>query len=138
MKPTKKNMKWRFLFLVLLLFVISVYQSPAQITATGKGYQDNNKNGKLNSEEKGIPEVPGSNGHEVVLTNDKGEYSLEIDEKDARIFVINPSEYQLPIDEQNHPKFYYLHKPDGSPELDYSGVEPTGSLPESIYFPLLE
>lgn len=131
-------MKWRFLFLVLLLSVISVYQSPAQVTVTGKVYQDSNRNGVSDSAEEGISNVPVSNGSNVVLTNNKGEYSLEIDEKDGKVFVIKPEGYKLPTDKLNRPQFYYLHKSEGSPDLEYAGVEPTGPLPERINFPLLK
>ncbi|MBE0655701.1 MAG: calcineurin-like phosphoesterase C-terminal domain-containing protein, partial [Bacteroidales bacterium] len=36
------------------------------------------------------------------------------------------------------PQFYYIHKPNGSPDLEYKGSEPTGPLPKSIDFALLE
>ena len=37
------------------------------------------------------------------------------------------------------PRFYYIHKPHGSPEgLKYAGIAPTGPLPASIDFPLTE
>jgi hypothetical protein len=41
-----------------------------------------------------------------------------------------------PVDRHRLPKFYYLHKPGGSPKLKYPGVAPTGPLPASIDFPL--
>jgi hypothetical protein len=34
------------------------------------------------------------------------------------------------------PRFYYIHKPQGSPAFKFPGVAPTGPLPESIDFPL--
>jgi hypothetical protein len=40
------------------------------------------------------------------------------------------------VDDDQVPKFYYIHKPGGSPKLRFSGVEPTGPLPASIDFPL--
>jgi len=40
------------------------------------------------------------------------------------------------LTKDNLPKFFYLHKPDGSPKLKFPGVEPTGALPQSIDFPL--
>ena len=42
-----------------------------------------------------------------------------------------------PTNENNLPRFFYIHKPNGSPNLKYPGVEPTGPLPESIDFALL-
>jgi len=34
------------------------------------------------------------------------------------------------------PKFYYIHKPSGSPALKFPGSQPTGPLPQTINFPL--
>ena len=43
------------------------------------------------------------------------------------------------MNKDNIPQFYYIHKPNGSsPSLKYKGVEPTGPLPESIDFALIE
>ncbi|HSG70306.1 MAG TPA: calcineurin-like phosphoesterase C-terminal domain-containing protein [Planctomycetaceae bacterium] len=50
--------------------------------------------------------------------------------------MVKPREWQVPLNENNLPRFYYLHKPKGSPDLKYGGVEPTGPLPESVDFPL--
>ena len=41
-----------------------------------------------------------------------------------------------PINHHNLPRFYYIHKPKGSPNLKFEGVKPTGPLPASIDFPL--
>ncbi len=43
-----------------------------------------------------------------------------------------------PRSELNLPKFYYIHKPKGSPQSQYAGVAPTGELPASVDFPLLQ
>ena len=131
-------MKKRILLFYLFLSLFFVSQSLAQLTASGKVFLDSNGNGQLDAGEKGIAEVAVSNGKQVVQTNANGEYSLEIDEEDGKVFIIKPSGYDLPTDKLNQPRFYYLHKPDGSPELKYDGVEPTGTLPESVNFPLLE
>ena len=37
------------------------------------------------------------------------------------------------------PQFYYIHRPNGSPEgLRFAGIDPTGPLPEIVDFPLLK
>lgn len=77
-----------------------------------------------------------SNGIQVVQTDAQGKYSLPISD-DQIIFVIKPSDYQVPVDENNLPQFFYIHKPNGSPELDFAGVPPTGKLPKSVDFGLL-
>jgi hypothetical protein len=131
-------MKLRVASILVLGFCLLGLPARAQQTATGTVYQDANANGQLDSGEEGIADVAVSNGRQVVLTDSEGSYSIEVDEQDSRVFVIKPAGYQLPVDELNRPQFYYLHKPDGSPELDFQGVGPTGELPESINFPLIE
>jgi hypothetical protein len=118
---------------VFLLFASwSIY---AQQIATGYIFEDKNNNGKKEQTEKGIADVAVSNGQDVVLTDSNGKYSLPVKGDDI-IFVIKPAGYQVPVDEYNLSKFYYIHKPNGSPDLFYKGVSPTGTLPASLDFGL--
>ena len=107
----------------------------AQNLAKGTIYIDANSNGRQDKKELGLEGVSVSNGREVVLTNKKGQYELPV-QNDNIIFVIKPQGYSLPVDQDNHPKFYYIHKPNGSPKLKYEGVAATGELPKSIDFGL--
>lgn len=126
-------------FIFLLCFCLAGNQNIlAQLTASGTVYKDLNQNGKMDQGEAGIQDVAVSNGAEVILTDADGNYELSIDEKDAIIFVIKPTGYSLPVNALNQPQFFYIHKPDGSPGLEFSGVEPTGPLPESVNFPLFK
>ncbi|MBI2436034.1 MAG: calcineurin-like phosphoesterase C-terminal domain-containing protein [Candidatus Hydrogenedentes bacterium] len=50
--------------------------------------------------------------------------------------VIKPRGWAVPVGPDQLPKFFYVHKPNGSPPLDPPGVPHTGPLPESIDFPL--
>jgi hypothetical protein len=118
----------------LLLGFLSV--AYAQNRVSGVIYEDLNRNGKRERSEKGIPNVAISNNVDVVLTNAKGEYSLPV-ANDNIIFVIKPSTHTVPVNELNQPQFYYIHKPNGSPELKYAGTSPTGPLPKSLDFPLI-
>lgn len=104
-------------------------------TAKGIVYLDSNKNQKRDENETGLEGVRVSNGKDIVKTNANGEYQLEIDD-DQIVFVIKPSGYQTVISEDQLPKFYYIHKPAGSPPSHFPGVAPTGPLPDSIDFPL--
>lgn len=131
-------MKLRFWFLTLIFCFAFSHISIAQERATGTVFVDENENGELDSGEEPLSEVTISNGEEVVLTDNDGHYSIEIDEKDGRVFVIKPAGYEFPVNELNQPQFYYLHKPEGSPDLEYEGMDPTGSLPDEVNFPLLE
>lgn len=104
--------------------------------ATGYVFLDANGNGKKDRRESGVEGVAVSNGKDVVLTDKSGKYSLPVQD-DNIIFVIKPSGYQSPLNEYYQHQNYYIHKPQGSPELKYAGVSPTGALPRSIDFPLI-
>ena len=103
--------------------------------ATGVVYEDLNKNKTLDANEAGLKGIRVSNGRDVVVTDDSGRYSVAVDD-DTIIFVIKPTGFQTVIDELNIARSYYIHKPAGSPPLDFPGVEPTGPLPASVDFPL--
>jgi hypothetical protein len=86
----------------------------------------------------GIPGVLVSNGREVVKTDAAGRYTLPIDDESI-IFVIKPTGYAVPVDDDMLPRFYYIHQPAGSPQtlnLRYRGLEPTGPLPDAVDFAL--
>ncbi len=110
---------------------------PAQeiLTATGRVFHDKNENRILDDGEQGQSGVRVSNGRDIVITDDDGRYSLEVD-GDTILFVIKPSGWRTPLDENNQPQFFYIHKPQGSPVSCFPGVAPTGPLPGRIDFPL--
>lgn len=104
-------------------------------TVTGFVFHDRNGNGKREAGEPGVPNVPVSNQVEVVRTDRQGRYTLPAREE-MIVFVIKPRGWMTPVDEDNHPRFFYVHKPQGSPNLAFGGVPPTGPLPASVDFPL--
>lgn len=106
-------------------------------TATGVVFHDRNRDGARDPGEPGLPGVRVSNGREIVQTDAGGRYQLPV-EDDTILFVIKPRDWMTPVDALNLPRFYYLHKPAGSPKLHYPGVAPTGSLPASVEFPLYQ
>jgi len=107
-------------------------------SASGYVFHDQNGNRTRDTTEPGLPDVRLSNGRTVVETDAQGRYELPVDE-DTILFVIKPRGWMVPIDQNNVPRFYYIHKPNGSPQgLKYAGVEPTGPLPSSVDFPLVE
>lgn len=108
-----------------------------QEVAKGFVFEDVNGNGEKDRGEKGISGVAITNGVDVVVTNNKGKYKIEVS-NDAIISVVKPSDYKVPVDENQLPQFFYIHKPEGSPELEYEGVQPTGPLPKEINFPLVK
>lgn len=122
----------RTIIYTLLLLSTNIF---AQNTITGIVFQDSDKNNIKSKNEKGIPAVAVSNGREVVLTDDKGEYSIFVS-NDEIVFVIKPSNYIFPVNEYNLPQYYYIHKPNGSPKQKFKGVEPTPEKINKVNFPL--
>lgn len=108
-------------------------------TARGTVYLDENGNGVRDIGERGVRKVSVSNGLEVVQTNGRGEYSIPLP-PESILFITKPARYDIPVNENNLPQFYYLHYPNGTPpvaDFEFPVIEPTGPLPESIDFALL-
>ena len=123
--------------LLLSVAVLAVAISAGAAEVSGTVFHDMNGNGLWDDGEPGIAEVAVSNGEQVVLTDGQGRYSLEVRDPGI-VFLIKPSGWMTPVDPvKNTPNFYYLHREDGSPQLRFGGVPPTGPLPESINFPLV-
>ena len=124
--------------IITLGFFFAILANPASAkTIKGTVFLDVNKNLKLDKDEPGIQGVLVSNQRDVVITDKNGKYQLTIDDN-AIIFITKPSGYITPLDENNLPKFYYIHQPNGSPKLKYPGIKPTGKLPRRLNFPLFE
>lgn len=145
-----------FIFLVLVLFfflslakashadaapyigAVEVIKSDTEGTsATGRVFHDKNKNSKLDEGEPGIAGVMVSNGRDVVVTDEEGDYKLPA-YSDMNLFITKPAGYDVPVNQDMIPQFHYIHKVDGSPELRYGGISPTGPLPVAINFPLVK
>jgi 3',5'-cyclic AMP phosphodiesterase CpdA len=120
---------------IVLLIMFSVLLARGQKTAKGFVFEDKNRNGVFDKDEQGIEKVLVSNQKEVVLTDKKGRYSIPVDEE-STIFITKPANYDVPLDKCNIPQFYYVYRPEGSPNLQYEGLKPTGKLPDQINFPL--
>ncbi len=106
--------------------------------ASGTVFDDRDGDGKRGDGEPGLPGIAVSNGREVVQTGADGHWELPYDD-DTIFFVIKPRGWAPPVNDDQIPQFYYIHKPEGSPPYKrYLGVGPTGPLPTSIDFPLRE
>jgi hypothetical protein len=126
------------LFAGLAAVAASQVREPAPNTGTAQGYvfEDKNENGKRDAGEPGIGGVYVSNQLEVVKTDRNGHWRLPHSD-DTIFFVVKPRGWMTPVDQHQVPRFYYVHKPKGSPpDLKFPGVKPTGPLPDSIDFPL--
>lgn len=112
-------------------------------TARGSVYADDNGDGRRQSAESGIAGVVVSNGCEVVLTDGNGDYEIELAPTEI-LFISKPAAYDVPVDADNVPQFFYRHYPQGTPnqvagtsvEWLFPVVEPTGPLPARIDFAL--
>ena len=104
----------------------------------GVVFLDKNENGTKERFEPGIPGVVVSNGKEVAITGPKGGYALPAYDE-MIVFISKPAGYDVPLNENNMPKFYYIHQPSGSPDYiqEFPGIAPTGPLPRFVNFPLL-
>ncbi len=127
----------QIVFLLLISHIFFTTPSFAD-TVTGIVYNDANRNGRLEKSEKGIADIPVSNGYGVVLTDRKGRYRIDIDANDI-LFITKPSGYAVPLDKNNIPQFFYIHSPEGTPGdagLNYPGLMLTGSIRGDINFPV--
>ena len=110
-------------------------QSPSGPMAAGRVFIDLDQDGKYGDGDQPFVGVRVSNGKEIAQTDELGKWQLPLEE-DAIFFVIKPSGYQSKLSPNKLPRFYYIHKPNGSPKLRFPGSKPTGALPQSIDFPL--
>lgn len=121
----------------VLMLALTAFPLYAQQVAEGRVYCDVNNNGRHDRGEQYLEGIGVTNGVDVVMTDKAGRYQLPID-GEATIAVIKPAHYQLQLDVYNKPRFYYQHRPQGTPRREsYKGLPPTGNLPASIDFGLL-
>ncbi len=104
-------------------------------TAHGIVFHDRNGNREFDPGDEPMSGVRVSNGSQIVTTDNDGRYSLPVVDG-TTLFVIKPRGLQVPLNDENLPQFFYLHKPNGSPRSAFAGVAPTGPLPDSVNFPL--
>ncbi len=107
-----------FLVCAVLVAAFSFGGAVAESTVSGVVYDDANGNRSFDGGESGVPGVGVSNGREVVETDAEGRYALSVSD-DTIIFVLKPRGWR-PVRDANHiSRFYYVHKPGGSPDEDF-------------------
>ena len=130
------KIQWGYMFLIMVVLMVLAPGWVHAQTASGYVYHDKNGNGRKDRGEVGLAQVRVSNGREVVKTDARGRYTLPV-VSDNILFVIKPSGYAVPVDSVMLPRYYYIHKPGGSPaSMKYPGVAPTGPLPQEVNFGL--
>lgn len=103
--------------------------------AEGFVFHDVNGSGTKSGFDAGIAGVCVSNGREVTKTDRNGHWKLPVD-GDSVFFVIKPAGWKVPVNQDQLPQCYHVHRPKGSPDRKYKGLDPTGDLPTSIDFGL--
>lgn len=106
-----------------------------QHTLDGVVFDDRNRNSQHDPGEHGIAGMEVSNGSEIVTTDRQGRYEISVRDGET-VSITQPAGYQAPADEANVAQFFYAHMPQGSADLKYGGIQPTGPLPEAVDFPL--
>jgi len=112
-------------------------------TARGSVFLDLSGNGVRETIEPGIAGVAVSNGCQVVLTDSSGFYEIDLAPYQI-LFISKPADYQMALDDNYMPQFFYRHYPEGTPDIVagtavewvFPVSESTGPLPDSIDFPL--
>jgi hypothetical protein len=119
---TKNAIFYKILYLGLIVILAATpFNLEGKKTAKGIVFEDTNHNGIFDKGEKGIPNVVVSNQYDAVQTDEKGRFRLPIG-RETIIFVTKPTGYDVPLDDNNFPRFYYIHQPKGSPAgLKYKG-----------------
>ena len=136
--PRPTFMPLPFLITGLLGIALPSSVSADDLFARGTVFVDANGNGQKDADERPLANINVSNGRDVVQTDKSGQYKISVT-NDSIVFVVKPTGFRTPKDKDQVPRFYYIHKPDGSPTyLKFPGVDPTGALPSKINFPLYE
>ncbi|MDE0980948.1 MAG: calcineurin-like phosphoesterase C-terminal domain-containing protein [Gammaproteobacteria bacterium] len=120
------------------------YPDGTEEIVRGSVYSETNSNDRRDRFEAGIAGVNVSNGCEVVQTDGGGNYLIPIHATQI-LFITKPAEFDLQLDENNLPQFFYRHYPDGTPkeiagtsiEWAWPVIEPTGPLPSVMNFGLI-
>lgn len=124
------------LFLLPALKNESAVKAQTQSTVKGLVFHDKNENGVFDASDKPLKNVAVSNGRDVVTTNRRGAYELPLRDNSAT-FVIKPRNWSVWVDEIQVPRFYKMYSSTGISGTKFEGLQATGSLPQSVDFPLV-
>lgn len=121
------------------------FPAGSEAIISGSVYSERNDNNRRDRFEAGIAGVSVSNGCEVVQTDGGGNYRIPIHATQI-LFISKPAGFDLPVDDDNIPLFFYRYYPEGTPteiagtsiEWAWPVVEATGPLPSVLNFGLLE
>jgi hypothetical protein len=138
-EPTRRDVMVAGATVTLAAATVGNAEAEAPTMVSGTVREDISRTGGHAITDLPLPGVLVSNGRDVVRTDANGRYTLPI-EPGMAIFVIKPSGFAVPSNlDTRLPLFSYVYEPEGTPEslgLRYPGLQPTGSLPAYIDFPL--
>jgi hypothetical protein len=104
---------------------------------SGHVFEDRDRDAERDAGEAGIEGVLVSNGRDWTETDAEGRYEIAVRE-DMNLTIVQPAGWRVPTDRRRVPQFFYVHKPEGSPDpLRYGGLDATGPAPERVDFPLI-
>ncbi|WP_433925750.1 calcineurin-like phosphoesterase C-terminal domain-containing protein [Stenotrophomonas nematodicola] len=98
----------------------------AEVTVTGKVYQERDGKPGRGPTDPGLAGVQVSNGETIVRTAADGSYALPVRDGQT-VFVIKPDEYRFPAASNGLPAYWRHYAPQGSPRLKYDGIAATGA-----------
>lgn len=125
------------------VFANCTFATDSAEVISGAVYIESNDNNRRDRFEPGIANVSVSNGCEVVQTDGGGNYRIPIHATQI-LFISKPAEFDLPVDANNIPQYFYRHYPEGTPqeiagtsiEWAWPVIAATGPLPNVINFGL--
>ena len=87
-----------FLFFVQTIIIsIICPKNLCALIVSGVVYEDINKNNVFDENDKAVPKVGVSNGVDIVLTDRKGRYRIDIKGSEY-VFIIKPNKYNCFLD----------------------------------------
>lgn len=97
-----------FILNILLFFAFDSFCQEKVIEVKGIIFEDTNGNGIKDKSERKLKNIPISNGEDVILSNEKGEYALQVKIGNS-VFAIPPAEYKLSSTNKNrNADFLYI------------------------------
>lgn len=117
------------LFFTILIVTPFLLWSQQSIKVEGTVYLDKNKNQTFDTKERGLKNIPISNGKDIVYTDSKGHFSIAI-EKGQSVFPILPSGYAISRKETDKVSNSYFFYPEITPSLQKTLIHHFGLFVE--------